>query len=1018
MKEKKPSRKRRHFRSMFLTGDKLEKIRYTGRQCVVLVSLMFRTDMSKTLRSLVPGGHTSSPGIDTVIAIRGARTNNLKGVDVDIPREKFVVITGLSGSGKSSLAFDTIHAEANRRYMESVSSYARHFMEALDRPDVDSISNLSPSISIDQKSISRSPRSTVGTLTESYDYIRVLFAKAGVPHCPKCKAPLERRDSRDILREILALPDGTRVIFLTVMEQFRRKTEKEALHMLAKLGYARVRFHNQVMLVSEALPHASDMLLSEMDAVIDRLTLNAKHPDRERVLDSIETAFKLGRGTLSLLINEKEERRYSREYRCASCGTGLLEVSPQIFSFNSPEGMCPACTGLGIRREIDSELVIPNKKLSLLEGAVRPWSKSSCVAQNGCDDHEDENGNGDSDASHSGNGKRDFPLSGFELLRAFAVRRGIRLDIPVSKLKKSEWKEVLFGESESDTKKKSPFPGVIPLLEKKYRETKSEHIRCSIEKFMTVSPCPSCAGKRLRKESLAVLFDGKTIDEISNMSIDRLSEYFSALSRKKYSPEEMLTLPPIFREVLERLDAVCRVGLGYLNLSRSAETLSGGEAQRIKLATQMKSELSGVLYVLDEPSIGLHNRDTERLIDALRALQGKGNSLVVVEHDPAVMKASDWVVDLGPGAGREGGEVLFSGTPAELLASQTETGAYLSGKRRVSEKRRTKTSKRFLSVLGATEHNLKHIDAHFPLESFIAVSGVSGSGKSTLVSDILSRVLLRHFHSARLTPGAHASVKGLEYLDKAIVVNQDPIGRTPRSNAVTYTGAWTPIRDLFAATAEAEKAGFSASHFSFNMRGGRCEVCQGSGMKKIEMYLLPDCYVPCEACGGTRYNERALAIEYRNMNISRILDMTVSEARAFFFDQPAVEDKLRALDEVGLGYLILGQSATNLSGGEAQRVKLAAELARKSTGKTLYILDEPTIGLHFEDVRRLLLVLDALVEKGNTVLVVEHNTDVIRHADWVIDMGPEGGASGGEIVFAGTPFDLKKCKKSLTGKYL
>ncbi len=957
--------------------------------------------------------------LKNTIAIRGARVNNLKGIDVDIPREKFVVITGLSGSGKSSLAFDTVHAEANRRYMESVSSYARRFMEAFDRPDVDRISNLSPSISIDQKSITRSPRSTVGTLTEVYDYIRALFTKVGVPYCALCGARLSRRDSRDILEEILALPDGTRVIFLTKMEQTHKRTEKEALRLLLSAGYVRVRFHNQIMQISEALPHASDMLLSEMDAVIDRMTLNVKRPDIERVLDSIETAFKLGRGTLTVVIDDTEERRYSREYVCALCGTGIAEVTPQIFSFNNPEGACPVCSGLGKKLELDPDLVIPNKKLSLLEGAIRPWSRTPCLPSRECDDHDEEpaldgNGNG------NGSAKREFALGGFDILRSFAERKNIRLDVPVSKLKKSELHEVLFGEVGDARMRKTPFLGVIPILEKRYRETKSDHIRAGIEKFMSSSPCPSCQGKRLRKEALAVSFDGKTIDQVSDMSVGELETYFSDMMKKgRLSEKENESMIwPLLREATDRLAAVRRVGLGYLALSRSAETLSGGEAQRIKLATQMKSELSGVLYILDEPSIGLHNRDTERLIETLRALEGNGNSLIVVEHDPSIMKASDWVVDMGPGAGRDGGEVLFSGTPEDLRRSKTETGAYLSGHRKVSGKKFIRKSKTLLSVIGATEHNLKNIDAHIPLETFTVVSGVSGSGKSTLITDILSRALLREFHGARASVGMHRAIRGIECLDKAIVVNQDSIGRTPRSNAVTYTGAWTPIRDLFATTAEAEKAGFSASHFSFNMRGGRCEVCQGSGTRKIEMYLLPDMYVACETCHGTRYNERALAIEYRGMNISEVLDMTVSEARAFFFDQPPVEEKLRALDEVGLGYLVLGQSATNLSGGEAQRVKLATELARKATGKTLYILDEPTIGLHFEDIRRLLIILDTLVDKGNTVLVIEHNSDVIRHADWVIDMGPEGGDRGGEIVFAGTPADLKKCKKSLTGKYL
>ena len=988
-------------------------MRYHGCQCVVFALVFHCFAMPKTALVRVDSGAKKQTK-RAVIEIRGARVNNLKGVDVDIPREKFVVITGVSGSGKSSLAFDTIHAEANRRYMESVSSYARHFMEALDRPDVDFISNLSPSISIDQKSITRSPRSTVGTLTEAYDYIRVLFAKAGVPHCPSCGKRLDRREAQDILREILEFPDGTRTMFLTKMEQTRKKTEKEALQILLQAGYARVRFHNQIMLIAEALPHASDMLLSEMDVVIDRVTLNAKRPDVERLLDSIETAFKLGHGTLSVIVNGTEERRYSREYVCASCGTSIASVTPHTFSFNNPEGACEVCSGLGRKLELDPDLVIPNKKLSFLEGALRPWSRTPCVvSSNGCEDDDDA-----PIIENVGNGKRELGNGSFELLRAFAERRHIPLDVPVSKIKKAELHEILFGESETERSKKSVFPGVLPILEKKYRETKSDHIRSGIEKFMSSSLCPSCGGKRLKKESLSVLFDGKSIDQLSDMPVDALESYLLNLARQSSSVADDRMKGSLLREATERLGAVRQVGLGYLELSRSAETLSGGEAQRIKLATQMKSELSGILYILDEPSIGLHNRDTERLIDTLRLLQEHGNSLIVVEHDPAIMKASDWVVDMGPGAGREGGELLFSGTPEMLLNSKTETGSYLSGRRNISNKKTCRKSRRTLSVLGATEHNLKNIDVHIPLETFVVVSGVSGSGKSTLITDILGRALLREFHGARASIGKHRDIHGMEHIDKAIVVNQEAIGRTPRSNAVTYTGAWTPIRDLFAGTTEAEKAGFSASHFSFNMRGGRCEVCQGSGMRKIEMYLLPDMYVPCEACRGTRYNERTLAIEYRGMNVSEVLDMTVSEARAFFFDQPAVEEKLRALDEVGLGYLVLGQSATNLSGGEAQRIKLATELARKATGKTLYILDEPTIGLHFEDIRRLLLILDTLVDKGNTVLVVEHNSEVIRHADWVIDMGPEGGALGGEVVFAGTPADLKKCSRSLTGKYL
>lgn len=954
------------------------------------------------------------PKSNTII-VRGARANNLKGVDVEIPRDSFTVITGLSGSGKSSLAFDTIHAEANRRYMESVSSYARRFMEAFDRPDVDSISNLSPSISIDQKTVSRSPRSTVGTLTDIYDYLRVLFAKAGSPHCPKCHKPLGRIETKDIVRELLSLPDGTHLMFLAKLDQTRKKTEQEALRVIEQAGYARVRFHGQVMTVGEAAPHASDMILAEIETVIDRVILDRKRPDAERLLDSIETAFKQGHGVLTVTVNDADERRYSSEYVCSACDIRLPEFSPQTFSFNNPEGACPVCSGLGLCREIDPDLVVPNRKLSLSEGAIRPWSKSpyACAARLGGEDPEEEALHG------NGNGRRENIGSGFEFLKTMARRRKIRLDIPVSKLKKSDWKIVLFGEEDKlSGSRAARFPGIIPLLMSKYRETKSEHVRTELEKYMVSATCPMCSGKRLRPEALSVRFDGRSIDELVELPVFDLGRYIVDLETNLKTASVDDVFLSVIREIRERLESIERVGLGYLSLSRGAETLSGGEAQRVKLATQMKSGLSGILYVLDEPSVGLHSRDTERLIAALHALREKNNSLIVVEHDSDVLRAADWIVDMGPGAGREGGEVIFSGRANALSKSKTLTGLYLTGKRSVSERKTLRTGKKFLSVLGAKEHNLKNIDVHIPLGVFTVVSGVSGSGKSTLVTDILSRSLARKFFNARTVPGEHRTISGTEYLDKAIIVDQDPIGRTPRSNAATYTGAFSPIRDLFAGTPEAEKMGFSASHFSFNMRGGRCEVCQGGGVRKIEMYLLPDRYVPCETCRGARYNEKTLAVEYRGRNISEVLDMTVTEARAFFFDQPSIEEKLRALDEVGLGYLVLGQSATELSGGEAQRVKLATELARKSTGKTLYILDEPTIGLHFEDIRRLLLVLDALVDKGNTVLVVEHNTDVIRHADWVLDLGPDGGESGGEIVFAGTPRDLKKCKRSITGKYL
>jgi excinuclease ABC subunit A len=927
------------------------------------------------------------------IEIRGARVNNLKNIDVEIPRESLVVITGLSGSGKSSLAFDTIYAEANRRYMESLSSYARNFMETIGKPDVDVMTHLSPAISIDQKSVSRSPRSTVGTLTEVYDYLRVLYAKAGEPRCHSCGAVLRCKQSKEILDEILALENDSNIVFLTKPVLLQKKTEKEALKQVEQWGYARVRFRGTVMLVTEALPHASDMLLSEMEVVIDRLTLDTKRPDKERIVDSLETAFKLGQGSVVVLIDQTEERKYDQEYRCGNCGTVLAELVPNVFSFNAPEGACATCAGLGVKPEINPELVLPNKKLSILEGAIRPWSKSRS--------------------------ERPASTTQFELLKDAAQRHDFSLETPVGRLRKRDIQVLLYGETLPEKSKAKPFVGVIPLLEKKYREAKSEHTRTEIEKYMLMNTCPACEGKRLKPESLAVLFCGESIADMTARTVVALRAHIRSLTLGDFLNGVGDAVRALLQEIDIRLEAMEKVGLGYLEIMRGAETLSGGEGQRIKLAIQMKSDLTGILYVLDEPSIGLHSRDTEKLIDAMNVLKENGNSLIVVEHDPAIMRVADWVVDMGPGAGSFGGEVVFSGTPEKLWKSKTLTGKYLSGRTTVADPDRTpRRPKQSITITGATEHNLKNIDVEIPLECFVAVTGVSGSGKSTIVHDILAQALARHFYGTKVAVGKHKKIDGLEQIDKVITVTQDPIGRTPRSNAATYTGVFTPIRELFAATAEAKKESFAPSHFSFNMRGGRCEMCQGGGVRKVEMYLLPDVYVPCEVCHGTRYNDKTLAIEYRGKNIAQVLGMSVLEARVFFADQSQVDDKLRTLEEVGLGYLKLGQSATNLSGGEAQRIKLATELARKSTGKTLYILDEPTIGLHFDDIRRLLLILDALVVKGNTVVVVEHNVDVIRFADWVIDMGPEGGSAGGEVIFAGTPAKLKKCKKSFTGRYL
>jgi excinuclease ABC subunit A len=934
------------------------------------------------------------PGKKSVIEIRGARVNNLKNIDIDIPRDCLVVVTGLSGSGKSSLAFDTLYAEANRRYVESLSAYARNFMEGYDKPDVDTIRNLSPAISIDQKSVSRSPRSTVGTMTEVYDYLRLLFAKVGQPHCPKCYQTLSRKTSIAILEEILALPNGSPLVFAADSPLLAGKNWGEALRLIDDWGFVRVWYQDNAVALAELRSTVDLTAPADGLVIVDRLNLDTARPDKERMLDSIHTAFQTGQGVMRLLVDGQHFHTYHEHYRCEACQIELPEFSPAHFSFNSPEGACPTCGGLGVTLEFDPALVIPNDSLSISEGAIRPWSKMN---------------------SDRGNGNG--PMA---LLREMAKREKIPLDVPVKKLTAKQRAYVLQGDVKRDLADEFGFPGVLGLLERKYRETKSDHLRAEIETFMFMRRCPDCGGKRLRSESLSVFIAGKNINDFVGQSIEDLRGFFRGLRPQLLKAGEVKSLiEPLFNEMEMRLSAVDKVGLGYLSLSRSADTLSGGEAQRIRLSVQIKSGLSGIIYVLDEPSVGLHSRDTDRLIRALEELRGANNSLVVVEHDVAIMRKADWIIDLGPGAGKEGGEIIFSGTPDRLMKSNLLTGQYLSGKRSVQEQKAPrKGSGKAIIIEGATEHNLKNVTVEIPLGKFITVSGVSGSGKSTLVHDILSRALSRHFYQARTDPGAHRALRGIDHIDKVITVTQDPIGRTPRSNAATYTGIFSLIRDVFAATSEAVKDRYSASYFSFNMRGGRCEVCQGGGLKKIEMYLLPDIYIPCEVCGGTRYNAKTLAIQYRGLNISDVLRMTVTEARRFFLDQPMIEEKLRVLEEVGLGYLVLGQSAPNLSGGEAQRIKLATELARKSTGKTLYILDEPTIGLHFEDVRRLLEVLNALVDKGNTVLVVEHNTDVIRASDWVIDMGPEGGDRGGELVFCGVPEKLKKSKAGFTGKYL
>lgn len=918
------------------------------------------------------------------ILVRGARVNNLKNIDVNIPKNKFVVITGLSGSGKSSLAFDTIFVEGNRRYVEGMSSYARSFLDVSSKPDVDSIENLSPPISIDQKSVVRSPRSTVGTLTEIYDYLRILFANIGEPHCPICGTTLSKKDNRDILLEVKKFPPKT---MLVIMAPYNKKDKNviDNLNQISQLGYARVRMNEKILTVSEAFTFIKENeIKTEIDVVVDRLILEAKNFDEERILDSIETAMKIGNGSLKLMMDNKEIVSYNRDFICGDCDVKIKEITPRHFSFNNPEGACAECSGLGVKMKISPDLVIPNKKLSLAEGAIKPWG--SVGGRNG----------------NSG--------QGMQLLEKLSKKLKFSLKVPVGKLAKKHLDIILYGSIDSE------FEGVIGSMEEKYKNTKSDHARNEIEKYMVSEVCPVCEGKRLKKEFLNVLLDGKNIDDWVSMDVESLVEYLKTFKEKRSQNKIFNSL---VNEVCSRLQILEKVGLGYLSLSRGTQTISGGEAQRIRLATQIKSKLTGIIYVLDEPSIGLHSRDNKRLIETIKSLRDRDNSLIVVEHDRDFIKDSDWVIDMGKGAGEEGGEVIFEGTVEKMIRSNTNTAQYLKGKKKVFERNnKRKKPEKFIEIIGATEHNLKNISVKIPLERMVVVCGVSGSGKSTLVNDILAKVLNKYFYKTKAQPGQYKDIKGLKNINKVVNVTQSPIGKTPRSNAATYTGVFSHIRELFAQTEEAQNRGYTASRFSFNMKGGRCEVCQGDGKKKIEMHLLPDMYVECESCEGTRYNKKTLEIEFQGVNIAEVLEMSVSYASRFFKKYSLIYEKLKIMEDVGLGYLKLGQSAIELSGGEAQRIKLATELSRKSTGKTLYILDEPTVGLHFDDIRKLLNVCDALVEKGNSVLIVEHNTDVISGADWVIELGPDGGKAGGKIVFEGLPEKLKTKKNSPTGKFL
>jgi excinuclease ABC subunit A len=933
------------------------------------------------------------------IKITGAREHNLKNISLEIPRDKMVVITGLSGSGKSSLAFDTIFAEGQRRYVESLSSYARQFLGVMEKPDVDYIEGLSPAISIDQKSASNNPRSTVGTITEIYDYLRLLFARAGIPHCPKCGKAVSRQSVAEIANIILNKnrKESVRIMILAPLVTDRKGEHKDVFERVRKSGFSRIRLDGTVMEIDEAESKEIDRQKKHtIEIVVDRLIIDKDQEDKDnkmRLNDSVEKALEIGNGYIKISYVDKDrDEFYSEHFACPDCDISLPEISPRSFSFNSPHGACPHCQGLGTILEIDPKLILPNPRLTILEGAIRPWSKTASTST--------------------------WYMAG---LKAMADKNSIPLDKPIGKLGKEELKKILFGTDDQNyivNGYSMKYEGIIPNLERRYKETKSDYIRSEIEKYMINRNCPICRGKRLRPEILGVSINGKNIIDVSEMTIDLCFNFFNSLS-DHLNNEQKKIASQIIKEIKERLTFLLNVGLPYLTINRNASTLSGGEAQRIRLATQIGSGLQGVLYILDEPSIGLHQKDNGRLLKTLNSLRDLGNSILIVEHDEETIRSADWVIDIGPGAGEHGGEIIFQGTVKELEKSNSLTGQYLSGKKKVATpKIRRLGNGNKISILKASQHNLKDINVDLPLNTFICVTGVSGSGKSTLINDILSKTLAQKFYHAKEVPGECQEIKGIENIDKVITIDQSPIGKTPRSNPATYTGVFTFIRDIFAMTREAKLRGYKSGRFSFNVKGGRCERCSGGGELKIEMHFLPNVYIKCPECKGKRYNQEALEIHYKDKDISEVLNMTVDEALKFFENIPAIKNKLAVLSEVGLGYIKLGQPATTLSGGEAQRIKLSTELSRKSTGRTLYILDEPTTGLHFDDVNKLLKVLTALVDKGNTVIVIEHNLDVIKSADYIIDLGPDGGNSGGEIVATGTPEDVAKNKKSYTGQYL
>jgi excinuclease ABC subunit A len=970
------------------------------------------------------------------IVVKGARQHNLKNIDVTIPRDRLVVITGLSGSGKSSLAFDTIYAEGQRRYVESLSSYARQFLGQMDKPDVDFIGGLSPAISIDQKGASHNPRSTVGTVTEIYDYLRLLYARIGRPHCPKCGRPIQQQSAEQIVDAVLELPAGARIMILAPLVKGRKGEYHSVFEDVRKAGFVRVRVNGEVRDVDEEIK-LDRYKQHTIEVVVDRLVVPAKDADDGesradvgRIADSVEQALRLGNGTVVVTVqtpDTADELVFSEHFACVYDNLSLGEIEPRTFSFNSPHGACPECTGLGHRLEIDPDLVIPNKSLSIDDGAIVPWGKAGI------------NGN----------------VWYRDIISALARQRGFSLTQPVSEISDADMQVILYGTKGERIpvrhvskrggrvhEYKIEYEGVISNLERRFKETESDYIRSDIERYMAKRPCPVCKGARLKPEALSVTVIGRSIDEVTHYSIVNALAYFSALEDRvpfsdpkaskngkvRFKDERDLTLTDreytiarqILKEIRARLGFLVDVGLDYLTLDRTAGTLSGGEAQRIRLATQIGSGLMGVLYILDEPSIGLHQRDNARLIKTLNRLRDVGNTLIVVEHDEETIREADYILDIGPGAGEHGGEIVAAGTLQDIVAcKESLTGAYLSGAESipVPTSRRAGNGKAVV-IEGARENNLKGIDVTIPLGTFVAVTGVSGSGKSTLVREVLYKALAQALHKARDRAGLHDRISGLEHLDKVIDIDQSPIGRTPRSNPATYTGLFTPLRELFTQVPDARVRGYKPGRFSFNVKGGRCEACEGDGILKIEMQFLPDVYVPCEVCKGKRYNRETLDVKYKGKSIADVLDMTVAEALEFFDAIPSIKNKLQTLFDVGLGYIHLGQPATTLSGGEAQRVKLATELSRRATGKTIYILDEPTTGLHFADVAKLLQVLTRLVDAGNTIVVIEHNLDVIKTADWLVDLGPEGGDAGGTLVAVGTPEQIAEVRASYTGQFL